>query len=156
MYSQKHINQANLAILSEAENKLLNELLEAEGIPSSSERMKLSRADRLKELPLSYAQQRLWFIDQLEPGISAYNVPAAVRLRGLLDVAALRRSLNEIVRRHEVLRTSFPQRDGHPFQHISPSSELDMPLIDLSEEPPHQAEATALRLTDHESRGLLT
>ncbi len=152
MYSQKNINQANLAILSEAENKLLNELLEDEGIPSPSERMKLIRADRLKELPLSYAQQRLWFIDQLEPGSSAYNVPTAVRLRGLLDVAALRRCLNEIVRRHEVLRTSFPQRDGQPFQHISPSSDLDLPFIDLSDEPLVQAEASALSLAQRETK----
>src|SRR5205823_1058913 len=68
------------------------------------------------ELALSYAQQRLWFIDQLEPGSAAYNIPSAVRLRGRLDEAALERSLNEIVRRHEVLRTSFPSRDGEPRQ----------------------------------------
>src|SRR5581483_9809946 len=67
----------------------------------------IERVGREQELPLSYAQQRLWFIDQLEPGSAAYNIPSAVRLRGRLDEAALRRSLNEIVRRHEVLRTSF-------------------------------------------------
>jgi amino acid adenylation domain-containing protein len=105
--------------------------------------------DRL--LPLSYAQQRLWFVDQLEPGSSAYNVPTAVRLRGELHVAALRRSINEIIRRHEVLRTSFPQRGGQPFQHISPASEVNMAVIDLSEEPRPQAEATALRLARHET-----
>jgi len=63
-------------------------------------------------LPLSFAQQRLWFLDQLEPGSSAYNIPESLRLRGELDQDALERMLTEIVRRHEVLRTSFPSRDG--------------------------------------------
>ena len=69
-------------------------------------------------MELSYAQQRLWFIDQMEPGSAAYNIPSAVRLRGRLDEEALRRSLNEIVSRHEVLRTSFPSGDGEPRQEI--------------------------------------
>src|SRR5262249_51910659 len=59
------------------------------------------------ELPLSFAQQRLWFLDQWQPGIPLYNIPAAVRLTGPLNTAALERSLREIVRRHEVLRTTF-------------------------------------------------
>ncbi len=115
-------------------------------------KLEMLPVSRQQQLPLSYAQQRLWFIDQLEPGSSAYNVPTAVRLRGLLDVAALRRCLNEIVRRHEVLRTSFPLRDSQPFQHISPSSDLDLPFIDLSDEPVEQAEATALWLADQETQ----
>ncbi|MDX6269055.1 MAG: hypothetical protein QOD28_278, partial [Acidobacteriota bacterium] len=78
----------------------------------------LVRAERGGRLPLSFAQQRLWFIDQLEPGNPAYNVPFAVRLRGNLNVAALTDSLNEIVRRHEVLRTTFPTVDGAPVQLI--------------------------------------
>ena len=63
-------------------------------------------------LPLSFAQQRLWFIDQLEPESSVYNIPMALRLRGALDVAALQQSLQEIVRRHEALRTTFALHDG--------------------------------------------
>src|SRR5690348_5644976 len=62
--------------------------------------------------PLSYSQQRLWFIDQLQPGNVAYNIPLGVRLRGRLDVAALRRSMDEIVRRHESLRTVFALDEG--------------------------------------------
>ncbi len=80
---------------------------------------------------LSYAQQRLWFIDQMEPGSAAYNIPSAVRLMGKLDEQALRRSLNEIVRRHEVLRTSFPSSDGEPRQYIHELSELRPDIIDL-------------------------
>ena len=62
---------------------------------------------REQELPLSFAQQRLWFLDQLEASGSFYNLPAAVRLRGVLNVAALERTLSEVVRRHEALRTHF-------------------------------------------------
>src|SRR5689334_22924159 len=66
----------------------------------------IRRVSRSGPVPLSFAQQRLWFLDQLEPGLVAYNMPAAVRLAGSLDVAVLTRSLNEIVRRHESLRTT--------------------------------------------------
>ena len=78
-------------------------------------------APRDGELPLSFAQQRLWFIDQLDPGNSAYNFPAAVRLTGPLDLAALQKSLNEIVKRHEVLRTTFVTVEGRPVQVIDPT-----------------------------------
>ena len=71
-------------------------------------------ASRDGDLPLSFAQQRLWFIDQLEPESSVYNVPGAWRLSGPLDLVALQRSVNEIVRRHEVLRTNFVTVDGQP------------------------------------------
>lgn len=76
-------------------------------------------------LPLSFAQQRLWFLDQLEPG-SPYHIPAAVRLRGSLHVAALEQSINEVVQRHEALRTTFIAVDGHSFQIIANS--LTIPL----------------------------
>src|SRR6266542_1703099 len=82
-------------------------------------------------LPLSYAQQRLWFLDQLEPNNSAYNVPIAVRLKGKLEVAALEASLNEIVRRHEALRTSFETIEGTPIQVLSDEVELKLEVVDL-------------------------
>ncbi len=84
-------------------------------------------------LPLSFAQQRLWFMDQLGPGNPAYNIPGAIRLSGKLDVAALERSLNEIVRRHESLRTTFATIDGQPAQIIGPYSPLTLPTIDLGD-----------------------
>jgi hypothetical protein len=72
-------------------------------------------------VPLSFAQQRLWFLDQLEPGLVAYNIPAAVRLLGQVDTAVLNWSLNEIVRRHESLRTTFDSVAGQPVQIIAPT-----------------------------------
>ncbi len=83
--------------------------------------------------PLSFAQERLWFLDQLEPGNPAYNRPLALRLTGVLDEAALRQALEIIVDRHEVLRTRFIIRDGQPAQVISPSGALSLPVIDLSQ-----------------------
>src|SRR5262245_29406599 len=91
----------------------------------------IARVARGGELPLSYAQRRLWFIDQLEPGSSAYNIPCAVRLAGRLDAEALGRSLNEIVARHEALRTSFPFKDGEPRQKIHELGDLRPDFIDL-------------------------
>ena len=93
----------------------------------------LSRTPRDgRPLPLSFAQERLWFLEQLSPGSPAYNVPAAVRLAGTLDVTALAGSLREIVRHHEALRTRFAVVDGQPAQVVSPVAEAPMPLIDLS------------------------
>src|SRR6185436_8563493 len=86
---------------------------------------------RDKDLPLSFAQQRLWFLDQLAPNNPFYNMPAAIRLSSLLDVEALRWSLAEIVRRHEALRTTFLTVDGEPVQVMAPSLTLDLPLVDL-------------------------
>src|SRR6266542_2375549 len=85
--------------------------------------------------PVSFAQQRLWFLEQLEPGSPFYNVPSAVRLSGPLDVPALEQSLNEIVRRHEVLRTTFIMDDGQPVQAIAPSVSVSLPVVDLCELP---------------------
>ncbi len=77
-------------------------------------------------LPLSFAQQRLWFVDQIEPGNPAYNMPSAVRLTGALDLEALERSLNLIVARHESLRTTFVTVDGEPMQVVHPPQPLSL------------------------------
>ncbi|NLG49703.1 MAG: amino acid adenylation domain-containing protein, partial [Chloroflexi bacterium] len=98
-------------------------------------------APRDGQAALSYAQQRLWFLDQLEPGSAMYNIPTAVRLRGALDVAALERSLNEIVRRHEVLRATFQTIEGKPVQRIAPALSLPLLVQDLSALPEQEREA---------------
>ncbi|MBC8229645.1 amino acid adenylation domain-containing protein [bacterium] len=96
--------------------------------------------------PLSSAQQQLWFLNQFEPGSFAYNEPAAFRLTGSLNVAALEQSLNEIVRRHEVLRTTFPTVDEQPVQAIAPDLNLTLPVVDLRELPETEWEVKAQQL----------
>jgi amino acid adenylation domain-containing protein len=88
---------------------------------------------RDQELPLSFAQQRLWFIHQLEPDSPAYNIPFAVRFAGALNLTALERSMNEVMRRHEALRTIFRSVAGWPAQVIKPVQRLNFPVVDLSE-----------------------
>jgi amino acid adenylation domain-containing protein len=90
------------------------------------------RPEGSAEPPLSFAQQRLWFLDQLAPGSPAYNIGSAFRLRGPLDSGALTAALQEIVRRHEALRTSFPAVDGMPLQRISPRESIELPIEDLT------------------------
>ncbi|WP_417831814.1 amino acid adenylation domain-containing protein [Terasakiella sp.] len=92
----------------------------------------ITTTPRDQDLPLSFAQQRLWFVDQLEKDSPAYNMPAALRLKGRLNINALERSLNEIVRRHEILRTSFPLKDGTPVQKIHADLSLVLEKSDLS------------------------
>ncbi len=96
--------------------------------------------------PLSFSQQSLWFIDQLEPGSFAYNVPAAVVLEGSLDVSVLQECLNAICRRHEILRTTFTAVEGEPAQVISSDSTLAMSLVDLREVALAEKESEAHRV----------
>ncbi len=107
---------------------------------------------RRSEVPLSFAQQRLWFLDQLEPGYSAYNIPVALRLTGPLDVTAFERSLSEILRRHDALRTTFPQVNGQPVQVILPFEPIKLTLLNLQEQDENEREALALRLAAEEAR----
>jgi amino acid adenylation domain-containing protein len=85
----------------------------------------------LQDLPLSFAQQRLWFLDQLAPESPAYNIPLAVQLTGLLRQSALEAAFNEVVRRHEALRTSFLAVSGQPVQTIAEQAAVPLPLVDL-------------------------
>jgi len=114
----------------------------------------ITRTARDKALPLSFAQQRLWFIDQLESGSFAYNMPVALRLEGPLDAAALARSINEVVKRHETLRTTFISVDDQPVQIIAPSYNMPLPVIDLLDLPKSDREQEARRLAYAEARQL--
>lgn len=107
---------------------------------------------RDRDLPLSFAQQRLWFIDQLDAGNPVYNFPVAVRLKGSLNLNALEQSLNEIVRRHEALRTTFSMIDGQPIQIIAPALTIALPIVDLRELPAVQREAEVQTLIVEEAR----
>ncbi|HEY2737605.1 MAG TPA: AMP-binding protein, partial [Thermoanaerobaculia bacterium] len=102
-------------------------------------------------LPLSFAQQRLWFIDQLEPGSPLYNMPVALRVEGPLDPAVLARCLGEITRRHEALRTVFSAQEGSPVQVIQPAGPFALPLVDLSGLPAAERESLALTLAAEEA-----
>ena len=106
---------------------------------------------RNRILPLSFAQERLWFLDKLDPGNPFYNVPSAVRVNGRLSIAALEQSLNEIVRRHEVLRTRIGLSDGLPVQVIDSWQKLTLAVTDLSGVPSTEREDAARRLAMEEA-----
>jgi hypothetical protein len=84
--------------------------------------------------PLSLAQERFWFLDKMEPGNPTHNINVAYRLKGHLDVQALQNSLSAIVARHETLRTTIRIRDERPYQHISDSSSVALPLVTLEDD----------------------
>lgn len=93
----------------------------------------LQSVSREKNLPLSFAQERLWFLNQLVPNNHVYNMFFAFRLTGSLNIIALEKSLHEIVQRHEILRTTFLSVDGQPFQVISPNNALRLSIVDFHE-----------------------
>jgi acyl-CoA synthetase (AMP-forming)/AMP-acid ligase II len=105
-------------------------------------------AEIWSQVPLSFSQQRMWFLDQLEPGNPAYNRPSSIRLTGPLNVAALEKSLNEIIRRHEVLRTHFPMNNGTAIQVIASNLNLTLSVTDLSDWPDRETEAQRLAASE--------
>jgi hypothetical protein len=111
----------------------------------------IAPATRQENLPLSFAQQRLWFLHQLEAGSVAYNVQAAVKMTGPLNIPALERSLSEIVKRHESLRTRFGKVDGQPVQLIDDAMPVRFELTDLSRLAASVREAEAGRLAREEA-----
>ena len=112
-------------------------LLEARLKQNNSAKIQLTIPVRQNHAPapLSFAQQRLWFLDQLEPESSFYNIPNSVRLNGLLDVEALQKALNTIVNRHEILRTTITVVDGSPIQIVQQNRSVSLSTIDLSKSP---------------------
>jgi Condensation domain len=135
-----------IADLSPAKRALLELKLQQKGSEESREWTIPRRTER-GSAPLSFAQERLWFLDQLEADGTPYNRPAGLRLTGTLDVEALKQSLNEIVRRHEALRTAFVVSDDSPVQVIGPPRPLEVPLIDLTHLPKTEREARAMQLS---------
>ncbi|HEY0735279.1 MAG TPA: amino acid adenylation domain-containing protein, partial [Herpetosiphonaceae bacterium] len=114
--------------------------------------------DRTRPLPLSFAQQRLWFLDQFEPNSSLYSIPSVLRITGRLDLPAFERSINTIIDRHEILRTTFAGwsqdgasiADGEPVQVIAPPTPLEVPVVDLRHLPAEERETTARALAQQE------
>ena len=109
----------NAAALSSEQAELLGSLLEEQGAEFGA-------------FPLSFAQQRLWFLDRLSPGEPAYNIAGAIELRGALDRGVLHAALREIVRRHEILRTVFVAFQGRPVQVVREWPDLPLPEVDLA------------------------
>ncbi|MET0397695.1 MAG: amino acid adenylation domain-containing protein [Longimicrobiaceae bacterium] len=112
----------------------------------------LARAPRAGPLPLSFAQQRLWFIEQMDPDARLYVLAFAYRMRGALDVRALRRAVGETVRRHEVLRTRFEEAGGEPVQVVDAPAPVPLPVVDLRSLGAAEAERRAGRLAEAEVR----
>jgi amino acid adenylation domain-containing protein len=119
--------------------------LRREGVPALPP---VTPVERDGALPLSFAQERLWFLQRLQPESTTYNHPYALRLRGALDEAALERALAETVRRHEALRTTFPERDGASVQVIAPFTGFALEIDDLSHLPEAEREAEVERRAD--------
>ncbi|MCC6188418.1 MAG: non-ribosomal peptide synthetase, partial [Anaerolineales bacterium] len=111
----------------------------------------VTQADRSRPLPLSYAQERMWFLHALAPGNSAYHIVTLVRLRGPFDLAAAQTSLEALLRRHESLRTTFPAVDGRPVQVIAPPAPFPMPVVDLQPLPAAERLPRAIALAQAET-----
>ena len=126
-----------IANLSPAKRALLERRLNKQAIP---------RRGEVSLCPLSFAQQRLWFLEQFEPHSPLYNIPKAVRMQGVLDVEALQRVLDAIVARHEVLRTTFAIVDGSPVQVIGEPRSVELTVVDLRAWPEVEREAEMQRL----------
>ena len=129
----------------------MQQKLKEKGLEAFLEKIIPRRATRESPLPLSFSQQRLWFLDQYEPNSSVYNIPSALRLRRSLNIGALEQSLNEIIRRHESLRTTFSVVDGEAVQVIAPSSELSLAVVDLRDHPEGEREEEARQLAREEA-----
>ncbi|HYC91020.1 MAG TPA: amino acid adenylation domain-containing protein [Thermoanaerobaculia bacterium] len=123
--------------------ELLSFLLEDEGLELHDEL--IPRRSEGEEVPLSFAQERLWFLDRLNPGNAVYNVPVAFRLAGTVDYTALEQSIRAIVARHEALRTTFPAVQGAPRQRVEPYAAVPLQIVDLGHHAADRREAEARR-----------
>ena len=142
-----------VAALSPAKLGLLEQILR-KNVTEGPEAQIVPRDRRADALPLSFAQERLWFLEQFQPGSPVYNIPLSMRMPGPLNIRALNWSINEVVRRHEVLRTSFPNRRGCPAQVIAPEMTLDLPISDLQTYLSEDREREARRIATEEVRGI--
>lgn len=142
---------SNTFTLSPKKRALLDVLLQEAGVNRSATPA-IPRRKNAADSPLSFAQERLWFLSRLEPDNPAYNMPGGIRITGPLDVAALQESLNEIVRRHDVLRTTFAMADRQPVQVIAAPARMAVPMIDLRQLPGTEQEAEVRRLAGREAQ----
>lgn len=140
--SKSHLSKAKLA--------LLQKLAKGEGVKLQPS---IPKRDSNRPAELSYAQQRLWFLEQLFPGTPIYNMPGAIHLKGKLNIEALQASLEEIVRRHESLRTTFAtDEEGNPIQVVHPAQKLELPKLELTGLSPSEKEQEVERMVREEAR----
>ncbi|MCU0532544.1 MAG: condensation domain-containing protein [Hydrococcus sp. Prado102] len=132
MKSKEEILAERLSKLSPAKKALFEKRLQGE-VKSSSQFKIIPKRSRISPTPASFAQERLWFLHQFDSNSAYYNEPGSVRLKGSLNVMALEQSLNELVRRHETLRTTFELVKGQLVQVIAPTLTLKLPLVNLCE-----------------------
>ncbi|HEX8186014.1 MAG TPA: condensation domain-containing protein, partial [Blastocatellia bacterium] len=140
--------------LSEAKRLLLELRLKEKSRDrrQSPQALTINRADRSGSLPLSFAQQRLWLIHQLDPTSCAYNIQATVRMEGPLNASLLEQSLNRVISRHESLRTSFSLAKGQLLQVIAGPEPVNISAIDLSTMPEAEREGYARRIASEQAR----
>ena len=140
-----------IAGLSPAKRALLEMRLKNKSPGASGERM-IPRRVTQEPVPLSFSQQRLWFLHQLEPDSPVYNIARAMRLNGALNVEALRKTLDTIVARHEILRTTITAVDGNPVQVVAENGSVELSLIDLSEKSDAYRQAEMHRFLNTEAQ----
>ena len=124
-------------------------LIQASG--QRNQQTAIAKVDRSQPVPLSYSQQRMWFLWQMEPDSPAYNVGGMARLRGVLDVGRFEAALQALIMRHETLRTTFPSVDGVAYQKVSPQTGVRMDWQDISELNETEREQRLQQLADHEA-----
>jgi len=139
--------EERLAALTPDQRALFEARLKQKGLspPRSRTIAPIPGRERLEFFPTSLDQERLWFIDQMEPGNPAYNIHSSCRLFGRIDPELMRRAVNVAIARHEILRTTFRVVDGRPVQVVAPALEIDLPVVDLSGVPAAERPAAALR-----------
>lgn len=144
-------NNASNKSLTEQKQELFKLLLQKKGIQLKQQEV-IPRRSPSAENHVSFAQQRLWFLAQLEGASVAYNLPAVLRIQGNLEITCLQKSIETIVQRHEILRTTFKTVNGLPIQAIAPQQDVILPLVDLQNLPPERQEQEVKRLTQAETQ----
>jgi non-ribosomal peptide synthetase component F/thioesterase domain-containing protein/acyl carrier protein len=139
-----------LAEIKDSKSEIVAFLSDA--VNSKGQLPPIQSVDRNDNLELSFAQQRLWLLHQFEPESSSNNMPVVVRLTGSLNFEVLERSISEVIRRHEILRTTFPNVDGQPRLVIAPADDFKLDAIDLRELPKDKRDEEALRMATQEAR----
>jgi amino acid adenylation domain-containing protein len=138
--------------LSEAKRALLEKLLRGNPSQASTDAGLITRRPHEGPVPLSFRQQQFWILSKMTPENPAYNEGVTIHLPSPLDLAALQQSMDEIIRRHEAWRTTFPLLDGRPVQIIHPPSPFPLPVVDLRHLPKSEQEAEALRIAKEDGR----